>query len=606
MARIFRERKCNADHVLSYGDFKLYSDMASTAFVPDKAERIVKRAEEHLAVTVPILPATLFLEFLKNGNRSNFESICFKRRTMLLDLAIAEAHERKGRFINKLVDILWATLEESTWVLPAHMSNFPTHNEFGLPAAFGEGRLHGVDIFSAPTAANIALIYDLLREELDTVSPVITEKIKYTLRDRIIKPYLNCQFWWTGENGSTPNNWCPWSTSNILFVTAVIEDDLYTRKRVVSKALRSLDCFTAGYPDDGGCDEGPGYWGGAGASYFDCLEILYDMTGGDINVYDHPLVKAIGEYIVKFNIDGARRFINFADCAPSCTHDGALIRRFGEKCGSEMLAAFGDTMNEVADLNMPRGHIYRAVKNLMTEKRCADKITADKKIWFPDLKVMIARESSNPKRGMFVAMKGGNNNESHNHNDVGNVVVYYNGNPVLIDTGAGRYTKKTFSAQRYELWFMQSHYHNLPTFNGIGEMQGAAYRSADELYDSESGGVTMQLKNAYLPEADIISYKRSTVLEENGTVHITDDIELGSEKDIDFRFLTCAAPQITKDGSVLLTEGITMTASPALSIEIEEFPADDPGIENAWKSKVLWMIHFRTRAAKGKFEFTVK
>ncbi|MBQ9691918.1 MAG: hypothetical protein IJV70_02030, partial [Clostridia bacterium] len=59
--------------------------------------------------------------------------------------------------------------------------------------------------------------------------------------------------------------------------------------------LDSLDNWTALYAPDGGCDEGPSYWGAAGASYFDCLELLYDLSGGKINVYGHPLVKAIFE-----------------------------------------------------------------------------------------------------------------------------------------------------------------------------------------------------------------------------------------------------------------------------------------------------------------------
>ena len=42
----------------------------------------------------------------------------------------------------------------------------------------------------------------------------------------------------------------------------------------VHKILRSLDNFIDPYHDDGGCDEGPGYWSRAGGSLFDCLELL--------------------------------------------------------------------------------------------------------------------------------------------------------------------------------------------------------------------------------------------------------------------------------------------------------------------------------------------
>ncbi len=606
MPRIFRENKITSDGVLGYEAFKFFSDASSTEFVPEKLEKIVKRAEGYLETEIPMLPASLYLEFVRIGNRSNYEKLFFRRRDMALVLALAEAYERKGRFTDKALDLVWAIMEESTWTLPAHMYNYPVYDGKGLCGVYGNEGIHGIALFSASTAATLSMIYYLLHEEFDRISPVICKKIDYMLHDRIIKPFLNCSFWWTGERGNVVNNWCPWVCSNVLVVTSVIEKDIFVRKRVVTRVLDALDCFTANYKSDGGCDEGPSYWGAAGAAYFDCLEILYDMSGGAINVYGHPLVKAICEYIVDFNINGARRFINFADCPPTTHHDGIMIRRMGEKCGSETLCAFGDTMASVADGGTDTSHVYRAMRNITTKTPEASVAKAKKKIWFPDLKVMAARSSEDPSKGIFVAMKGGSNAEQHNHNDVGNVVVYYDGNPVLIDTGAGQYTQQTFSNRRYELWFMQSHYHNLPAFGGVGEKEGGRYVSSDEIYDVDTGAVSMQLSKAYLPEAELISYTRKTLLDANATVHITDTVSLEREKEVDFRFMTCAAPAVNADGSITLAEGRTMRYDPRLVLDVEEFEVNDPGIENNWKTKVLWRLHFKASIKDGSFEFTVK
>lgn len=603
MAKIFAERKVTADTVLPIEDCKLYSDFGELKINGAKAERIIKRAEAALNEPIPMLSATMYLDFVRNGNRSRYEGPCFQRRKMLFELVIAEYCERSGRFTDKIADLVWAILEESTWTVPAHLKYYPTHNEFGLPGAFGENRMHGIDIFSAPTASMLALTYALVKKELDGVSEIIAQRIEYEIKNRIIKPYLNCSFWWSGEQGNTPNNWCPWTTSNVLFVTAIMEPDLYTRKRVVAKALRSLDTFTAGYNEDGGCDEGPGYWGGAGSSYFDCLELLYDMSGGEINVYDHPLVRAICEYIVKFNIDGKKRFINFADCAPSCHHDGTQIQRMGRKCSSDTLIPFGAAMAQIDDLKYPWAHTYRAMMNLMTETPEPMPSKADKKIWFPGLKVMIARESTDAARGLFVAMKGGSNNESHNHNDIGNIVVYNDGNPVLIDTGAGKYTKKTFSSERYTLWYMQSLYHNVAAFNGVGQKNGAKYVSSDEVYNEESGGVKMQLAGAYPKEAGVISYTRECVLGDNG-ITVTDEYELAEDGTADFRFITHKEPVIDGD-KILLAEGRAMTYT-AGKAEIESFPVGEENLERAWGTPDLWIIHVRCDGESGKVTFNIK
>lgn len=47
------------------------------------------------------------------------------------------------------------------------------------------------------------------------------------------------------------------------------------------------------------------------------------------------------------------------------------------------------------------------------------------------------------------------NLERHNHNDIGQFIVYADGKPVIIDVGVETYTAKTFSERRYEIWTME-------------------------------------------------------------------------------------------------------------------------------------------------------
>ena len=48
----------------------------------------------------------------------------------------------------------------------------------------------------------------------------------------------------------------------------------------------------------------------------------------------------------------------------------------------------------------------------------------------PDLQVRIIR-----RNGWTLCIKGGHNGESHNHNDVGSLMVYVDGHPLLVDAG---------------------------------------------------------------------------------------------------------------------------------------------------------------------------
>ena len=585
-------------------EMKLFCDLSKKMkFNREKMKTVVSRAEAFLNEEIPACPASLYIEFAVNGNRSNYEGRYFKRRDMLLYLSYAEAYEKKGRFTEKLMDAAWAIMEESSWTIPAHIPGSGSHGDLKLPPVYNSERIHCIDLFSAATAALLASVYYLNKASLDAISPIICEKLKYLVLDRQIKPFLNSFFWWTGVGGGRVNNWNPWILSNILFVDAILVDDDYTRRAVAQKAIGYIDNFTASYAPDGGCDEGPSYWNSAGGAYFDFLETLYDLTGGKIDLFSDPLVKAICEYEPKMYIHKSR-FVNFADCPANIHIDGSLLRRMGERCGSEMLCKFGDTMAGYGDVCISRTNLYRSLRNLITENHASMVSRGATRVWFPHLKVMTARESEKTDEGLFVAMKGGNNDESHNHNDIGNVIVFYEGKPVLIDTGSGRYTKKTFSAQRYEIWYMQSRFHNVPDIGGVDQREGAQYRSTDEVYDERTGGVIMQLKDAYPPEAGILSYTRETVLADRA-VRIRDSFSLDREKEVDIHFLTCQKPEI-KDGVIALTEGRTMRYDPRLTATVEEFAVDDPGLEHAWKSPVLWRIHLRATIREATFEITVQ
>src|SRR5512137_2286293 len=77
------------------------------------------------------------------------------------------------------------------------------------------------------------------------------------------------------------------------------EPDAEHRVQLVHKLLRSLDSFLRFYPADGSCDEGPGYWGHAGGSLLDCLDLLHSASAGKLDVYAEPLVQEIGRFIYR-------------------------------------------------------------------------------------------------------------------------------------------------------------------------------------------------------------------------------------------------------------------------------------------------------------------
>ena len=56
------------------------------------------------------------------------------------------------------------------------------------------------------------------------------------------------------------NNWNPWITSHWITVALIAEKDISKRAEDISLALKAMDYYYSHYRNDGGCDEGPGYW----------------------------------------------------------------------------------------------------------------------------------------------------------------------------------------------------------------------------------------------------------------------------------------------------------------------------------------------------------
>ena len=68
---------------------------------PD-GQKVIQLAESLLDEPLPRLPDELYLEYRKNGTRTNYEQVNDKRLAMMNILALAECLEYKGRFLPKL------------------------------------------------------------------------------------------------------------------------------------------------------------------------------------------------------------------------------------------------------------------------------------------------------------------------------------------------------------------------------------------------------------------------------------------------------------------------------------------------------------------------
>jgi hypothetical protein len=594
----------------------------------------------------PNVPASVTLEFFRNGNRTRYENIVFGKRNRLWNLVLAESVEGRGRFLDAILDGIWSICEESFWGASAHL--FLQKGGNGLPDA--ENPV--VDLFAAETAANLAWADYFVGSELDSISPLIRRRMHDEVDRRIFIPMQTAKYDWMGAGNKEAklNNWAPWIMSNYLTAALLLEKDESKRAKYVYQAMQLTDQYINGLGEDGACEEGPTYWAGGPGCVLDVLDLLKSASNGRIDIFHENIVRNMAAYIYKVHI-GDNYFVNVGDAHPEMTPEPVMIRRFGRETGDTIMRNFGawlyDIDNYVNDLNHQMFHRTRELFDFNEvhelgaglSSNAGHGLSAGQALggsnapfvdvadaWLPDVQIMVSRLA----HGLFVAAHGSNNGKSHNHNDVGDFVVYADGEPVIIDVGSGTYTARTFSKDRYRLWFNTSPYHNLPTINGQEQREGLSFAATQVSYqtDRDKTVLRMNLEKAYPPAAGVSVWKRSIIAEKAGRVVIVDScIADKSFSELTQSFMTVCSADISVPGLIVFqTEGGKRTEHvkktehgkktelryDAKTWQIQKeainlITPEEEGIKTNWRGRTITRIRLTLRSAvrSAVFRYTI-
>ena len=468
----------------------------------------IQYGKQYLGKPWTVLPWTVFAENKQTGNRVNYEALCFEKRRQLAALVMAEIMEGKGRFMGDIIDGIGSFCEETWWGIPAH-----------YPKAVPLPELQEVDLFNAETASLIVWTRYMLEKQFDAFSPDLCQRIDREIERRILQPAVENDYWWK----TAGMNWNPWICSNWLACVLICEKDEARKAEAIAQIRKATQAFIDAYPEDGGCDEGPGYWDRAAASMFDVMRLL------DFGFVE-PKIQKMAAYAYKTYI-GNDYCVCFADAHENkAVQQVNIVYPFGLWLNDKTMREFGAYLGRQKGVLTNPAALYDKSGNFPTLGRelfflchINDFIAENpqepllKDVWLPDLQIMTARRGN-----LYVAMKGGTNGESHNHNDVGSFIVYAP-TPLFIDPAVGEYTAKTFSKDRYDVWTMQSGYHNLPQINGIDQKDGKDY--AAKVVRHKEGQLTLELAGAYPKDAAVKSWQRTVTAMKSG-LSVTEDYEL--------------------------------------------------------------------------------
>ncbi len=573
-------------NLMDYTPFPPAHDRAGWAGLPeDTRAALVRRGEEYLGFSWPAITAADWLAYTRTGNRVDFEDKYFARRRALCALILAECAEYQGRFLDEAANGILLLCEESGWQLPAHNSYIRNTPALPLPCPTRPV----LDLFACETGTLLATAVYLLDRALAEVCPILGERVGYELEHRIVTPYLTEWFWWMGGRGEPTLNWTVWCTQNVLLAAFLGHFSGDIRRRTVLKATESLDAFLRDYGEDGCCDEGAQYYRHAGLCLFGALEVLDRVTQGQLEaVWKEQKIKNIAHYILNVHVQD-RYYVNFADCSPIAGRAGVREYLFGARCGDGALCDFAaaDWQNiEHKDLPEEINLFYRAQAAFSAREVSGHKPAGVRhcEVYYQSVGLFVARDDT-----YCLAVKAGDNDDNHNHNDTGSFTLYKNGRPFVIDVGVESYSAKTFSGQRYEIWTMQSSYHNLPDFDGVMQSAGAQFRAKEvqTAFGERESVISLRLEDAWPKESGLFSFGRRVRLLKNRCV-VVEDCCAGSFRASVLNLMFCEKPLVS-EGRIML-EGLgEILLQGAQDVTGEEIPITDARLLTAWP-KTLYRV----------------
>lgn len=307
-------------------------------------EFLIRQGEKRLDYEWKTIPATAYIEFERSGSRQVMEQPFGQNNQAIVDLFIAELSEGEGRFIDQLVNGVFQACEMTSWSLSAHL-NGPQVSKRSLPV----NKKHIIDLTSGDLSSLLSWIYYYFKDEFNKINPTIAERLRQELQERTLDTYMNDNsFWWMAfdyKPGMMVNNWNPWCNFNVLQTFFLLETDKEQLAKAVWRTMESVDKFINYTHSDGACEEGPSYWGHAAGKMYDYLQMLYDGTGGNISIFEEPIIKKMGEYIVNSYV-GDGWVVNFADASAKGGGNASLIYRYGKAVESPSMMQFASYLND--------------------------------------------------------------------------------------------------------------------------------------------------------------------------------------------------------------------------------------------------------------------
>jgi hypothetical protein len=594
-------------------DRDAWRDIRSSDVIAPLLEEVRESAETATGESIPEITASMIRQYVEGDDvaRSTYLSRSRTHRSRLRNFAIAECLDDEGEYLDDVLDYAWTLCEWTSWVYPANLKRRGHENESvdGIPRYRPDPEHTSIDLSASGIGFLLAETDYLLG---DALNPGLRERIRTEVEHRILAPYeARDDYWWLE---APTNNWNAVCNANCLGAALYLEDDPERLARLTAKAAASIEAYLRGFGGDGGTVEGVSYWNYGVGNYVKLADMLEARTEGRFSLFDVPVLEEIASFPVRAELSPGR-YPAFSDASETTTIDPAVATRLGTRFDQPGLLALA---NEAFEKDDPEDLLSPRTLAWCRDLPDAERPVPVERELFEGVEWWLVRDAPEDPDGLVVAAKGGDNAESHNHNDCGTFVVHYRGESLLTDLGSPAYSQSYFDPEeRYEFFAARSLGHSVPYPNGTeqepmpdwyDEEAGLWMREVREpgpedtpdavIVDSETGAVerfVLELEDCYPATADLDSLERTFEFDrDEGRLSVADRADFEEPGTLESMFVSYF-PMHAEDGDVVV-EGDRGRARVATAAEFEieriedavpvDRSTDPPEADDVWRARL--------------------
>ncbi len=531
-------------------DVPAFAQRAKQPVLQPVAQRLLQRADKYLT-SPPIIPSiTKRGEADPPGEQKGISSArAMQGRVLAHAMAFTLTRDRKYRD-GAVNELRRAINDWRIWVDTAHSPPY--------------------DLMTGEICMTFGLAYDWLYHDL---TPEERTELRTGVERRGLQAYLDSAAAGKASFFTARHNWNPVCNGGAAVLALALEGESELSERVLKISVPAMDHYWKHLADDGGWDEGTGYWAYGHRYAFLAAEALRrsGKPGG----------------AERFALAGAKRTGYF----PIVFNPGTAL-----------VAGFGDSNSRVSDpILYLLGRQYRNPDFVWFQDR-ARVPAIDRDGWPSEALALIWRQvgeswlpentknfaptltptftfpsigwgfmaPKQPDPPYFLSFKNGSLGANHTHLDLNHISLGVRDSLVLVELGSRPYPADYFSAKRYSYYEIGTPGHNTVLIGGKGQVRGKVGKLLSENRDGAQVLVGIA-DGAY--EVETTRVRRHVAFLGNNAWAILDEIATPQPQPVELRFHTYgtiaeAAPRkwrFTESGGNELE--LTMPGSTAARIE---------------------------------------